>query len=349
MSEPKSLQAELLDRIATNGPIPLPEFMQAAVAAYYARGDVFGARGDFITAPEISQTFGELIGLWAAVAWQAMGAPTQIRLIECGPGRGTLMADLLRAARTVPAFAAAVDVHLIEQSERLREGQRAALGEMHATWHEDLATVPAGPAIVIANEFLDALPIRQFERIAHGWGERFISASNGAFTFTLCPTDALGDLDAPFGTIVEQSPAVEHFVESLAARLVREGGVALLIDYGYAHAGFGDTLQALRDHRFHPVLEDVGDCDLTAHVNFAAVTKAAKSAGAQVFGPVDQGVWLERLGIDARLARLASGKPPAVRQQLESGVQRLTDPQAMGSLFKVVALAHAAGRPEGFA
>ncbi|MGZ6253709.1 MAG: class I SAM-dependent methyltransferase [Candidatus Binataceae bacterium] len=349
MTRPEVFREELIRRIAADGPIPLDQVMAEANAVYYGQGDVFGAKGDFITAPEISQTFGEMIGLWAAVTWQSMGSPSQVRLIECGPGRGTLMADLLRAARADPSFAAAIDLHLIEQSERLRALQRESLRGAHAVWHETIATVPAGPTLVVANEFLDALPIRQFERTANGWSERCVThdASSG-FAFTTRPCDAAFALDAPSGAIQEQSPAIAAFIGALAARLAREGGAALLIDYGYAQSAVGDTLQAVHAHRYHPVLENLGGADLTAHVDFSAVAAAATAGGARVHGPVDQGTWLERLGIGARLAKLSAGKTTEVQRSLESGVQRLTDPRGMGSLFKAMALTHSSLTPEGF-
>lgn len=324
-------------RIAAEGPIGLDTFMDAANAAYYASGDVIGAAGDFITAPEISQCFGEIIGLWAAVTWQGLGAPPVFNLVELGPGRGTLMADALRAAVLMPGFGAAAQLHLVERSPALRNRQRRTLTGRDIRWHDSLASVPGGPAIVIANEFLDALPIRQWQ-FTDRWNERRIGLVDGTFGFVLAPARREIPAPATAGSIYEDSPAVDAVVGAIATRLARDGGAALLIDYGYA-AGHGDTLQAVRRHASVAALEAPGTRDLTAHVNFAAVAVTARAAGAQVFGPVEQGTWLRRLGIEIRGEKLARGRSPDGRDAVLAGVRRLTDARAMGSLFKVMALA----------
>lgn len=338
----------LLQRIAREGSVPVTDYMQAATAQYYARGAVFGLEGDFITAPEISQTFGELIGLWCAVAWQNMGAPASFQLVECGPGRGTLMKDALRAAARVPGFTAAAQIHLVEQSPALKDKQRAALADHAVTWHDVIATVPAGPTILIANEFLDALPIRQFEMTAHGWLERHVATdASGQLSFILKSGAPASAPTAKPSDIFETSPAIAAFIVDISARISRDGGAALLIDYGHGTISLGDTLQAVKRHKPCGVFETPGEADLTAHVDFAAVRAAA--AGVKAWGPVLQGTWLSRLGIKIRGLQLAKSKDAGTSQAIESGIRRLTEANAMGALFKVIALTHPSlATPEGF-
>ena len=349
-----SLTDRLVEKIRRGGPISVADYMNAATKEYYAQGDVFGSRGDFITAPEISQTFGEIIGLWCAVVWQNMGNPNPCRLIECGPGRGTLMADALRAASRVPGFFEALDVHLVEQSGALRDRQREKLEGHNITWHERLDTCPDGPVLLIGNEFLDALPIRQMENTTAGWMERRIGLDDlGRFRFTLHDTaESVSDAprDADIGTIYETSPAIKTFVTNVATRILRHRGAALFIDYGHKKSAVGETLQAVQRHQPHPVLEAPGTADITAHVDFEVAAKAAQSAGATVYGPIEQGIWLKQLGITVRGALLAKGKPSDVALDIESSIRRLTEPNAMGALFKVMALTHPdLEPPEGFA
>ena len=349
----KNLCAEILAaQIRRHGPITLADFMAAAVDAYYAKGDVFGTGGDFTTAPEISQVFGELIGLWAAVTWQRLGSPHPFYFIECGPGRGTLMHDALRAAAHVDGFAKAADVRLVERSAALKALQRKTLGERAVTWHETLDEIPSGPFILIANEFLDALPIRQFEKTAKGWSERCVTVENdGTFKLIRRPVPNFPDpTDAARGAIVEVSPAVDAFAAQVAAAVARYNGAALFIDYGHTQSGMGDTLQAVKDHQFADVLAAPGDVDLTAHVDFQRVAQIAMANGAAVHGPVEQGAWLTQLGVQLRAARLTAGKPADVAANIDAGVARLVNADAMGSLFKVIALtAPAAPALEGFA
>lgn len=339
----------LAAQIRENGPLPLPDYMGAVTHAYYAQPNVIGAAGDFITAPEISQVFGELIGLWSAVVWQTMGSPAKVRVIECGPGRGTLMNDFLRAAARVPGFLAAADIHLVEQSPTLRATQLALLGD-RVTWHDSIDDVLAGPMILVGNEFLDALPIRQFQKAASGWMERYVTVDErGNFSFVLKPSDVSGAPAAQPGAIFETSPAVTAFTAKVAARLVKGGGAALLFDYGHRATAAGETLQALRQHKFCGLFDSPGQADLTAHVDFAAVAEAARTAGAAVYGAIEQGVWLNRLGIKLRGVQLAKGKSPDVAREIESGIRRLIEPDAMGALFKVIGLADPKlARPEGF-
>ncbi len=284
----------------------LDRFMARALAAYYAARDPFGAAGDFITAPEISQAFGECLGLWAAITWELMGRPDPVVLAELGPGRGTLMADALRAVREVaPAFHAAARVHLVESSPRLAAAQRARLGEA-ARWHESVGTLPEGPAILLANEFFDALPIRQFVRRGGAWLERFVA--DGRFIET--PADpAPLPAEAPDGAVFELSEAGRALAAALAGRVATQGGAALILDYGPAESGFGDSLQAMRAHGAADPLAEAGSVDLTAHVDFAAVAAAARESGAAVHGPLPQGLFLQRLGLMTRAAMLARLQP----------------------------------------
>ncbi|MGE3934355.1 MAG: class I SAM-dependent methyltransferase [Rhodospirillaceae bacterium] len=328
------------DRIARDGPLPLAEFMRTALAdpehGYYRTRDPIGRGGDFVTAPEISQAFGELIGLWCAVTWRLMGAPAAVRLVELGPGRGTLMADALRAAAPVPGFRAALSIHLVETSPRLAEVQRAALGGAGARWHESLSGVPSGPLLLIANELFDALPVDQYVRAADGWRRRAVTvgaAGDLSFADIACAQPDLPD--APAGTVCEVSDEAIALAAAIGRRVAMDGGAALIVDYGPLQRSTGRSLQAVRGHAFADVLDAPGTADLSAHVDFAALADAARAAGARAFGPVTQRAFLRRLGIEVRLARLAATGGSAA----ESGA-RLIDPAGMGTLFKVMALTH---------
>jgi len=320
----------------------LDHFMARAAAAYYAARDPFQ---DFATSPEISQAFGECLGLWAAVTWQSMGRPDPVLLVECGPGRGSLMADALRAiAEMMPAFRAALRVHLVETSPRLREAQAAKLGAAGVTWHEDVAALPEAPMIMLANEFLDALPIRQFIRRGASWCERFVL--NGSFIEL--PSEVGWGHDAPEGAVREVNEPAQHFAAWLGTRLARHGGAAVLIDYGPAESTLGDSLQAMRAGQPADPLSTPGEVDITAHVDFAAFAAAARAAGAITHGPLPQGVFLQRLGFMTRAAMLAQLDPPRAQAQL-AAVHRLTAPEAMGRLFKALALCDASlPLPAGF-
>jgi len=274
----------------------LDAFMARSNAAFYAGPDPLA---HFTTAPEISQAFGECLGLWGAVTWQQHGSPSPVWLVELGPGRGTLMADAWRAiAQMVPGFAAAARIALVESSPSLRRRQQAALAGLPATWFASLEDVPAGPAIVLANEFLDALPIRQFVRRGTGWMERWVR-DGGFIELPAAPPLP----DAPEGTVAETAEPARALVAGLAARLARQGGAALIIDYGPASGGFGDTLQALRHHAAADPLAAPGAADLTAHVDFAGIAGAASTAS--VHGPLPMGLFLQRLGLLSRAAMLA--------------------------------------------
>ena len=346
--------------IALKGPLSLSEFMTEALwhprAGYYAGSEVLGAAGDYVTSPEISQMFGELLGLWCVAMWEAMGRPRPLLLLELGPGRGTLMADALRAARSRPDFLAAAELHLVEASQRLARLQRARLEGVPASWHAHLGEVPEGASIVLANEFLDALPIVQLERSAAGWRERLVDYHPGAgFRFILAPGPAAqeallspAERAAPVGSIAELSPAAISLASTLARRLVEQGGGALFIDYGRRAGERGPTLQALRRHARADALATPGHADLTAHVDFAAFARAAREAGAACHGPIAQGAFLAALGIRERAERLTAAAPQQA-EAVRASLRRLIAPEAMGSLFQAFALAHPAlPVPPGF-
>jgi SAM-dependent MidA family methyltransferase len=338
----RPLVEELRELIALEGPLTVERYMGLCLQRYYGSRDPLGRTGDFTTAPEISQMFGELLGLWAAATWQIMGCPGSFRLVELGPGRGTLMSDALRATARVPGFREAASVHLVETSLALRERQAAMLARAGAaaSWHSTFNEVPPGPAIVIANEFFDALPVRQFVRTERGWCERLVGLNKGRLTFGLAadPEPGLPDTGRA-GEVLEVAAAGTRVAEELAARLVREGGGALIVDYGYWGPGSGDTLQAVKRHAFADPLEDPGEADLTAHVDFAQLARGAATAGAAVYGPVPQGGFLAALGIQARAAALKTRASPAQAADIDAALHRLTAPDAMGELFKVLAIA----------
>ena len=325
--------------IAASGPISLAHYMAEANARYYAKADPLGAGGDFVTAPEISQMFGELIGLWLADMWDRAGRPDPVRYVELGPGRGTLARDALRA---MAQHGLAPRVHLVEASPALRELQRAALPQ--AEFHHDLASVPEdGPLLLVANEFLDALPVRQLLRTADGWRELMVVPEGDRFA---CVPGAL-PMDAavperrrglPEGTLIETSPAAAAVVSEIAGRLAAHGGAALLVDYGHAEERTGSTFQAVRAHRKVDPFADPGEADLTAHVDFAALAEVAQARGARWLGTVEQGRLLASLGIGARAEALARAAPQH-REALRAAVHRLTGAGEMGELFKVMGLA----------
>jgi NADH dehydrogenase [ubiquinone] 1 alpha subcomplex assembly factor 7 len=318
----------------------LDVFMARAASAYYATRDPYA---DFTTAPEITQVFGELLGLWAAVTWDGQGRPAGPLFAEAGPGRGTLMADALRAiARVAPDFRAALSVRLVETSPRLRTLQQERVPD--AAWHDRVEDLPAGPLYLIANEFLDALPIRQFVRRGDGWTERFVADR----AFVEQAADA-PDLDAAEGEIVETCEPARAVAAHLGARLAAHGGAALFLDYGPAERAPGDSLQALAEGQPADPLGAPGTADLTAHVDFAAFATAARDAGAAAHGPVPQGLFLARLGLFQRTGQLARTQPPAKAAALIESAKRLAEPDRMGRLFKAVALCHPdAPIPPGF-
>ncbi len=348
--------------IEAQGPISIAQFMTMAahdpVYGYYATRDPLGAEGDFVTAPEISQMFGELLGLWCVQAWREQDCPSPARLVELGPGRGTLTADALHAARLDPEFLASIDVVLIETSAALREQQAATLALQEAgvsiRWLDRFdESLSDRPLFLLANEFFDALPIRQFVFTERGWCERMVGLDkDGALRFALAPVATMlaiaSERGLPeIGAVYETSPAAEAMVEQIADVIASKGGAALIVDYGYgADAGFGETLQAVAEHKFADVLDRPGEADLSAHVDFAALARAAEGAGAKVYGPVEQGAFLCSLGIVERAERLSRNH----LQSTQTALDRLILPDAMGTLFKALAIVpENAPTPPGFA
>lgn len=349
-----ALAEHLKRQIALTGPITVAEYMEQCLfhptLGYYTTREPFGISGDFITAPEISQMFGELLGLWAAETWLRLGSPSPFVLAEVGPGRGTMMADMLRATARVPGFHEAARVVLVEASPRLRAHQAETLRGHPVDWVARIEELPPGPLVLLANEFVDALPIRQFVRTPEGLAERMVGLGPaGTLAFGLRPgarLDARAEARlaaAPLGAVLEICPLGLSVAATLGARLAATGGAALLVDYGHA-GGFGDTLQALHRHAFDDVLAHPGEADLTAHVDFAALARAATGAGARVFGPLPQGALLERLGLDDRAFRLKRAAGEADREMIEAARLRLAGPDEgqMGALFKALALVHPA-------
>ena len=345
------LENLIRETIAENGPMSLDTYMTLALAhpvhGYYASNMPLGEGGDFITAPEISQMFGELIGLWCVAVWRAMGEPRPFLLVELGPGRGSLMADALRAAKIAPDFLGALDLHLVETSELLQRCQRAALKELQAAarWHKTADELPSGPAIIVANEFFDCLPVRHFVRGQDGWHERLVGLDDkGRLCFGLAP-DAEPGRSAPGepGQVIEAGHAAAVLMTRLAARIAAQGGALLVIDYGYDTPGCGETLQAVKQHRFADPLRDPGEADLTAHVDFCGLAHAARAAGARVHGPVPQGEWLARLAsMNAPRSCGATpasvkGPPSMLRVLRLAGRGQNSAATDMARLFKVLA------------
>ena len=323
-----SLAERLRERIRSEGPIGVDEYMEACNAHYYATRDPLGAAGDFTTAPEISQMFGELVGACLADCWQRAGAPANAIYVELGPGRGTLAADALRVMRNGGFVGQA---HFVETSPSLRQKQAQAVPGVH--FHQSIQDLPPAPVLLMANEFLDALPVRQ--RI--GGVERRVAIDGGGLAFTAD------------GEVREDSPAREEVAAAIACHLASHGGVALIIDYGHSPSAPGDTLQAVKGHRFADPLADPGEQDLTAHVDFAAVARATEGLNARVGGPVAQGDWLRRLGIGQRAQSLIASNPGR-RHDVEQAVERLCAADRMGELFKVMAIrASDWPEPPGFA
>lgn len=348
-----SLAARIADRIRSGGPMSVAEYMHVCLHdprdGYYATRPALSAEGDFITAPLVSQVFGELIGLWMVELWRQMGAPSPFRLVEMGPGDGTLISDLLRAAGRAPGFIEAAEVWLVEPSLPLRRLQEARLGP--ALRHVDrLEEVPGGaPVLLVANEVLDCLPARQWERRGDAWMERRVGLEGENLVFGLAPSPPLAAAPdaAPEGAVFEHSPAQEALGSDIAARIARDGGAALLVDYGRAEPGLGDTFQAVRGHRREDPLAAPGLADLTVHADFPSVLAAARREGIETAGPVGQGRFLRALGLEARAEALARARPdeaPRIRRQVE----RLAAPDQMGELFLAAALHSPGLQPPGF-
>ncbi len=359
------LEVEIRRRIVAAGPMPVAEYMRICLTdeqhGYYVTRDPFGQQGDFITAPEVSQMFGELIGIWMAAVWKQMGAPENVRVIELGPGRGTLMNDALRAVKVMPKFHDAIVVHLVEISPPLQAAQEQTLqgASTQVFWHSTLADIPPGPAIIVANEFFDALPVNQAVKLAGRWYERHVGVGReGRLDFVAAPNPLLqidtilpeGARNAPDGSVFEwrnDTAAME-----LGRRVMSSEGAALVIDYGHEKSDIGETFQAVGRHAFADPLSEPGNIDLTAHVDFQALAKSVEAMGATTHGPVEQATFLHRLGIDKRAAALkARAQDVGTRAEIDVALARLTDigRTGMGSLFKAIAFAHPKlGRLPGF-
>jgi NADH dehydrogenase [ubiquinone] 1 alpha subcomplex assembly factor 7 len=340
MKKPTPLESLILAMIREDGPMPLDRYMALCLGhplhGYYTSRDPFGQDGDFITAPEISQIFGELVGIWCAAAFQALGAPPQFNLIELGPGRGTLMSDILRAARVMPGFRERAQIHLVETSPTLRKLQAQNLGEA-VTWHETIDGVPGGPSITVANEFFDALPIRQYEFHQGQWMERRVGLSVDDRLVIGRTAFPLARPPATEGAILETGPLREDIAGRLGARLAQSPGAVLVFDYGHAASALGDTLQAVRRHRFCSILDRPGEADLTSHVDFESLGDAFAHGGAVTHGPITQRQFLLHMGIEVRAALLMEKAEPPDREIIARAAERLAGENEMGNLFKVMA------------
>jgi SAM-dependent MidA family methyltransferase len=352
VTETSPLQLELKRLIASSGPMPVWRYMELCLThpryGYYVSRDPLGREGDFTTAPEVSQMFGELLGLWAASVWRAMDSPPSLRLIELGPGRGTMMADALRALRVLPPLYQALSIHLVEINPVLREKQKATLsGLRNIAWHDHLDEVPPGPAVILGNEYFDVLPVHQVVKRETGWHERTVEIGGDgtlAFGASAGPMPRFEVLlpplvrAAPVGAVFEWRPDAE--IMKIATRVRDDGGAALIIDYGHLRSDAGDTFQAIARHSFADPLKNPGQADVTAHVDFQALLRAAEDLGARVHGPVPQGEFLKRLGIEQRAATLMAKTTPEVSEDISGALKRLTEGGrgGMGSMFKVLAI-----------
>jgi NADH dehydrogenase [ubiquinone] 1 alpha subcomplex assembly factor 7 len=352
VTETSPLLVELRRLINSSGPIPVWRYMELCLThpdyGYYVSRDPLGREGDFTTAPEVSQMFGELLGLWTASVWKAMGSPSLLRLIELGPGRGTMMADALRALRVLPPLYQALSVHLIEINPVLREKQKATLsGVRNLAWHAHIDEVPSGPAVILANEYFDVLPIHQAVRRETGWHERTVEIDGDGRLAFGAASEPMPRFEVLLPPLVRAAPVGAVFewrrdneIMKIASRVRDQGGAALIIDYGHLRSDAGDTFQAIARHSFADPLKNPGQADVTAHVDFQALARAAEDVGARVHGPVAQGEFLTRLGIETRAVTLMAKTTPEVSDDIAAGLKRLTGTGrgGMGSMFKVVAI-----------
>ena len=344
------LEKRLINTITNDGPISIEQYMNACLAnpeyGYYMGKDPFGRGGDFITAPEISQMFGEAIGVWFATAWQMMGKPETVNLIELGPGRGTLMADIIRASAVLPEFAKAVSIHLVDISPALRQiqGQTFKNTPVDISWHQRFEQVPAGPSLIIANEFFDALPIRQYVLAADGWHERLVGVTDGKLAYTYgsevlpqseIPTWAK---DAQQGDFIELSPQRDAVAKQIGSFIAKNGGAGLFIDYGHVKSAPGDTFQGVYKHKFIDCLFRPGKIDLTSHVDFEQLANSFEAGGAKAHNLRTQGQFLIAMGLREREAILKKKAPARTRINLGKQADRLVNEKQMGVLFKVLAV-----------
>lgn len=353
---PANLMEIIRAKIQQSGPISLEEYMGLALMhpeyGYYMTKDPFGAGGDFTTAPEMTQAFGELIGLWCVDIWQSIGRPENFSLVEIGPGRGTLMHDALRAARVKPEFLKGAKVHLVEPSLHLRKRQSELLGAYNPTWIDKVGQLPDLPTITIANEVFDALPIKQFVRLRQGWMERRVGLSpTGSLVFVLQTAPDCPSFDMPEESVVEVCPSAGEFASAIARPIVKNRGAALIIDYGDDEV-YGETLQAISHHRAAHPLTAPGVADITAHVNFEPLATAMRKIGCRIHGTKNMGDWLMEVGIRERTEQLVMRADETQSRSLIAALQRLTDQSsasAMGKLFKVIAITdRATPTPSGF-
>lgn len=357
-----SLEKKLKAIIEKRGPLTLAQYMEYALFdkeyGYYSSKDPLGINGDFITAPEISQMFGELTGAWLVTSWQVMGSPKKTKLVELGPGRGTLMKDILRATNKVPGFHSSIEVHLVEINETLRDIQEKTLAVENSKkkkitnegvmvkWHDSFSSVPEGPLLLVANEFFDALPIHQFIYKDGGWQERMVCFDDKeglAFGASAGQTPTTALIPKKYkkmaeGSVFEFSPAANKIIEEIAIRVKKHSGYALIIDYGYFDNQLKDTFQAVKKHKYHQPLEEPGMADLTAYVNFPALEEAAKKKGVHVFGELTQGEFLVSMGIQVRASMLARDATEEQKKQIIEDIKRLITPEEMGIIFKCIVI-----------
>lgn len=346
------LQSFLRDRIRSHAPLTISEFMGHVLGhpeyGYYITRDPMGKKGDFTTSPEISQIFGDMLGLWLADIWMQMGSPKQFSLLECGPGRGTLMADILRVTKAVEGFCEAAQITLLETSPALKEKQKSMLSSFDPIWIADMDELSNDmPVLFIANEFFDALPINQYQFIDGAWHERLIDFRDDKFIWChqkteFAPCDDIGLRPPEDKQILERSAPRASFMRQLASALRVQGGAGLVIDYGHTYHAFGDTLQAMKAHKYVDALEHIGDADITSHVDFAALNDCAGEQGAEIYGMQMQGDFLRKLGIQIHTSRLMEKANMQQKGDLQNALHRLTHSDEMGALFKVMGVGYGA-------